>query len=128
MSYLFDTNVLIWAAGVPENLSRDVAALLSSNKSERCFSAVSLWEIVIKDARRKPDFRVDASAMRSLFAGDDFRELNVTADHVMALRSLPPIHSDPFDRLLVAQAIIEKLTLVTADTILAQYPADVILM
>jgi PIN domain nuclease of toxin-antitoxin system len=125
---LFDTHLLLWAVREPERLSRRAAGMLEDASHDRCFSVVSLWEAIVKSARRKPDFDIDCPRMRVKLFDSGFSELDVVAKHVFALRALPPIHGDPFDRLLVAQSIAEELTLVTADKQLAAYPARIILV
>lgn len=89
------------------------------------FSVVSIWEIAIKDGLGRPGFRVDPRRMRDAMLALDFEEIMVTADHAIAVGSLPSLHRDPFDRLLVAQAIVEGLTLLTADRTLARYPGPI---
>jgi PIN domain nuclease of toxin-antitoxin system len=128
VSYLFDTHMLLWAAGMPEKLHPRVSAMIDDGGADRCLSVASLWEAAIKHARRKPDFQVEVEALRGVFIANGFRELNVSADHIFALRGLPALHGDPFDRLLVAQAIAEDLILVTADKGLAAYPARVMVV
>jgi PIN domain nuclease of toxin-antitoxin system len=128
LSHLFDTNILLWALGEPRNLTRQAALLLDDQNSARCFSVTSLWEIVIKSGRGRADFTADAVVVRRALLESGFREISVLAEHTFAIRSLPRLHGDPFDRLLVAQAISENLTLVTADRQLAAYPAQVLLV
>jgi PIN domain nuclease of toxin-antitoxin system len=106
------------------------AALLLLNDLSivRAFSAAAIWEIAIKSARGRSDFVANAAEVRDALLTSGFRELPITAEHVLAVRDLPPIHRDPFDRLLVAQASVEDLTLVTADGVLEGYPACVMVM
>ena len=89
------------------------------------FSAVSLWEIAIKTGRGRAEFRVDAGIMRRSLFENGYAELALTGAHATALAGLPPIHKDPFDRMLVAQAMIEGVMLVTADPTVAKYPGPV---
>jgi PIN domain nuclease of toxin-antitoxin system len=89
------------------------------------FSAASLWEIAIKSALRRPNFRVDAPLLRRRLLNNGYRELAVTGEHVVAVVDLPRLHSDPFDRILVAQSIVEGITLLTTDPRVAQYPGPV---
>jgi PIN domain nuclease of toxin-antitoxin system len=112
----------------PKRLSPIVSALFDDDGGDRCFSVLAIWEAAIKSALRKPDFDVHPAMMRSklLYAG--FTELSVTGDHALVVRNLALLHRDPFDRMLVAQAIVEDLTLVTADKQLAAYPARVMLV
>ncbi len=89
------------------------------------FSPISLWEIAIKRALERPDFRVDGRVLRRNLLDDDFTELPVTSDHALGVQNLPLLHKDPFDRLLIAQAVVEGVTLLTSDRLVAQYPGSV---
>jgi PIN domain nuclease of toxin-antitoxin system len=128
LSNLFDTNLLLWALAEPQNLSRQAALLLDDQSSARYFSVTSLWEIVIKSGRGRADFTADAAIVRRALLESGFLEVSVLAEHAFAIRGLPRLHSDPFDRMLVAQAIAENLTLVTADRQLAAYPVRVMVV
>jgi PIN domain nuclease of toxin-antitoxin system len=122
---LLDTHVLLWAAGAPERLASDIRALLDDPENQPIFSAASLWEIAIKKSLGRGDFIVDARALRHGLLDNGYSELAVSGEHAVAVDALPPIHKDPFDRILVAQAIVESVTLLTADAIVAQYPGPV---
>jgi PIN domain nuclease of toxin-antitoxin system len=122
---LLDTHVLLWAAGAPERLASDVRALLNDPDNQPIFSAASLWEIAIKRALGRGDFAVDVRALRHGLLDNGYLELPVSGEHAVAVDVLPPIHKDPFDRILVAQAIVESVTLLTADAIVARYPGPV---
>ena len=89
------------------------------------FSAISLWEIAIKTGRGRDDFRIDAGLLRRSLFDNGYAELPVTGAHAAAVAGLPPIHKDPFDRMLVAQATVEGLTLVTSDPAIANYPGPI---
>ncbi|MGL4636603.1 MAG: type II toxin-antitoxin system VapC family toxin [Beijerinckiaceae bacterium] len=128
MSFLFDTQILLWALRKPKRLSQRVVTLLDDDALERSFSVVTMWEVAIKGGLRRPDFDFEPAQIRAAFMGSGMQELVVTGSHAAAVRDLPLIHRDPFDRMLVAQAISEGLTLVTADKTLAKYPAKVIVM
>ena len=125
MKLLLDTHVLLWAAGAPERLASDIRALLDDPENQPIFSAASLWEIAIKKSLGRGDFIVDARALRHGLLDNGYSELAVSGEHAVAVDALPPIHKDPFDRILVAQAIVESITLLTADAIVAQYPGPV---
>ena len=125
MNLLLDTHVLLWAAGVPERLPDDVRALLEDQDAKLFFSAASLWEVAIKSGLGRADFRVDARVLRRGLLENGYVELAVTGAHAVAVDLLPPIHKDPFDRLLIAQARVEGLTLVTADQVVARYPGPI---
>ncbi|HZU89488.1 MAG TPA: type II toxin-antitoxin system VapC family toxin [Stellaceae bacterium] len=125
MRLLLDTHVLLWAAGQPERLSTSARALIGDPQNELLFSPATLWEVVIKRELGREDFQVDARLLRRRLLANGYDELAITSEHVLAIGILPPIHKDPFDRLLVAQAIVEGIALLTADPIVAQYPAPV---
>lgn len=121
MKYLLDTHVLLWAAGQPERLSESVHALLQDRQHELYFSSVTIWEIVIKRGLGRNDFVVDPRLLRYGSLNNGYAELVMTSEHALTLATLPGFHKDPFDRILVAQAITEQMNLITADTILAKY-------
>lgn len=125
MKFLLDTHILLWAAGHPERLSERVRSLIKDPENELLFSAASLWEIVIKHGLGRDDFRVDARVLRRGLLDNGYNELPVVSDHVVAVESLPAIHKDPFDRILVAQATVEGITLVSADPWVAKYPGPI---
>lgn len=121
MKLLLDTHLLLWAAGRPDLLSAEALALIGDTGSELAFSAVSLWEVAIKNALGRADFSVNLRALRRGLLENGYREVPVLGEHALALETLPPHHRDPFDRMLVAQARIEGITLLTSDATLARY-------
>lgn len=125
MKLLLDTHLLLWAAGFPDRLSGKAHALLEATESELFFSAASLWEIAIKRGLGRADFLVDVRLLRRGLLDNGYEELNITSEHALAVEGLPSLHKDPFDRILVAQAMVEGITLVTADAQVAQYPGPV---
>ncbi len=125
MKLLLDTHLLLWAAGSPNRLSAEARALVSASENELLFSAASVWEIAIKRGLGREDFRVDVRLLRRGLLDNGYGELPVGSEHAVALDGLPPIHKDPFDRLLVAQALVEGVTLLTSDDRVAQYPGPV---
>ena len=90
------------------------------------FSTASIWEMSIKLTRPRNDLEIDIRQWRSSMLDNGYQELTITSAHAMGVRDLPDIHKDPFDRLLLAQAMREDLTLVTADEILATYPGPIL--
>jgi len=122
---LLDTHLLLWAAGMPERLPAQARRLLERAETEPIVSAASLWEIAIKSGLGRADFSVDPRLLRRGLLEHGYAELDVTGAHATAVDLLPPIHKDPFDRLLVAQAQIEGLTLLTTDEIVAHYPGPI---
>jgi len=125
MKFLLDTHLLLWAADQQERLSADAVGLISDPANELFFSAASLWEIAIKQGLGREDLKVDARLLRRGLLDNGYSELPVASEHAVAIDSLPSLHKDPFDRMLVAQAMIEGITLLTADSILAQYPGPI---
>ena len=125
MKLLLDTHLLLWAAGNPDRLPAAARRLLDDPQNEPIFSSASLWEVAIKHGLGRGDFRVDARLLRRGLLDNGYGELPITSEHAVALDSLPPIHKDPFDRILVAQSMVEGITLLTADRLVAQYPGPV---
>lgn len=125
MKLLLDTHVLLWAAGLPERLSTEARALLDTPEHALYFSAASLWEIVIKRALDRDDFQVDPHLLRRGLLDNGYQDLPITSAHTLMVETLPTIHKDPFDRLLIAQAMVEGMTLLTTDALLAQYPGPI---
>ena len=125
MKLLLDTHILLWAANAPERLSTQAIALLEDPDNELLFSAASLWEVSIKNSLGRDDFKVDARLLRRGLLDNGYLELPITSAHAVFVESLPAIHKDPFDRILVAQATAEGITLLTADSTVARYPGPI---
>jgi PIN domain nuclease of toxin-antitoxin system len=125
MRLLLDTHILLWATSEPERLSEATRSLFENPDNELVFSAVSLWEIAIKTSRGRDDFRIDAGWLRRGLFDNGYAELPMNGAHAARVTGLPPIHKDPFDRMLVAQATVEGLTLVTSDPAVANYPGSI---
>lgn len=121
MRLLLDTHLLLWATASSRRLSREARDIIEDEANEVHFSAASMWEIAIKSALGRSDFRIDVAAMSAALRTMGLAELPVTAAHAIAVTHLPAIHRDPFDRLLIAQSIAEPLVLVTNDAALARY-------
>jgi PIN domain nuclease of toxin-antitoxin system len=122
MKLLLDTHLLLWAAGNPSRLSAQARKLICADKNQLYFSTASLWEIVIKSGLGRGDFKVDTRVLRRGLLDNEYSELAIASDHVVAIESLPSLHKDPFDRLLIAQATVEGLVLLTSDPIVSGYP------
>ena len=125
MKLLLDTQLLLWAAYTPDRLSPAARALIEDLGNELAFSPASVWEVIIKRALGRPDFRIDPRLLRRGLVENGYCELAITSDHVLAVDLLPQLHKDPFDRLLVAQALAEGLSFVTADERLPPYPGHI---
>lgn len=125
MKLLLDTHLLLWAAGEPKRLPAVARKLINDPRNELLFSMASLWEIVIKRSLGRDDFRVDPRLLRRGLLDNGYVELAIGGEHALAVDSLQPIHKDPFDRLLIAQAQVESVTLLTADLLLGRYPGPI---
>ncbi|HEY1707723.1 MAG TPA: type II toxin-antitoxin system VapC family toxin [Rhizomicrobium sp.] len=125
MRLLLDTHLLLWAAGDPDRLSGEARALIGSAQNELLFSVASIWEIAIKRGLDRDDFQVEPRALRQGLLNNGYGELAITGEHAVALDILPHIHKDPFDRLLVAQALVEGIVLLTSDQKLFAYGGPV---
>ena len=126
MKLLLDTHILLWAAGQPDRLPLGVPKMLEDPQNELVFSVASLWEIVIKRSLGRSDFQVDARLLRRGLLENGYRELEINGEHAVAVEGLPPIHKDPFDRILVAQALVEPMRLITHDPLVALYSDTII--
>ncbi len=121
MKLLLDTHLLLWAAGQPEKLSNAALTLIEAPENQLMFSAASLWEIAVKAGLGREDFVVMPGLVRRGLLDNGYEELPVSSVHAVALTGLPAIHKDPFDRILVAQAQVEGIVLVTSDDTVSQY-------
>ncbi len=125
MKLLLDTHLLLWAAGMPARLSVAARSLIEDPSHELCFSAASLWEVAIKRGLGRSDFQVEPRVLRRGLLDHGYLEVPITSAHAVAIESLPPIHRDPFDRILIAQAMVEGLWLLTVDERVAEYPGPI---
>jgi len=125
MRFLVDTQIAIWALLDDARLSEPAREALGDLGNECIFSVSSIWEIAIKRALKKRGFLHDPREIRRQLLANGYVELDILGRHVVAVDSLPHIHKDPFDRILIAQAIVEGITLLTADARIAQYPGPI---
>ena len=125
MIYLLDTRLILWAAGQPERLSKTARAIIEDESSGLMFSAAVLWEVTIKASLGRDDFVVDPRLLRRGLLENGYIELPIASDHAVAVIDLPAHHTDPFDRIQVAQARVEGLVFLTADPVVARYGAPV---
>jgi PIN domain nuclease of toxin-antitoxin system len=123
---LLDTHILLWAAGEPEKLSGSARDILTKDENYLFFSAASIWEIVIKLGLGREDFKVDPYRLRKMLVAHGYTELPVTAEHALKVDSLPLLHKDPFDRILIAQARSEGMLLLSRDASVFQYKEAVL--
>ncbi len=126
MKLLLDTNAVIWAAFDPNRISEPIRRLLSDTGNQLSYSVTALWEIAIKNGTRRAlqinSLQIDPFQFRNLLQGAGFAEVPITAEHTLGTAQLPRLHGDPFDRILLAQAVIEDMTLITSDRTMLQYP------
>ncbi len=127
MNLLVDTHVLIWLMTDPRRLNTATANLLGDVENTVWFSSVSIWEIAIKRSLNRPDFLIEPDLFYRTTLAQGHRELAVDGAHACAMRELPPVHKDPFDRMLVAQARLENMRLLTSDSTLGKYGFPVML-
>lgn len=125
MRLLLDTQLLLWAVAEPRKIPASTRTLLNDPRSDLCYSVASLWEIAIKNSLGREDFRVDPRLIRRGLLDNGYVELAITGLHALGVDDLPPLHKDPFDRLLVAQAQAEGVVLLTTDATLARYPGSI---
>jgi PIN domain nuclease of toxin-antitoxin system len=127
MKYLLDTMVWLWSVGPTEKIGSAGLEILSAGKEEIYLSAVSSWEIAIKAKLGKFDLpEAPGPYVRTRLALQGIRSLSVTQDHTLGVYDLPLHHADPFDRLMIAQAILEKMVILTADRAFKKYPVELI--
>lgn len=121
MILLLDTHVLLWAAYEPGRLSEAARAAIEDASNQPWFSAASIWEVAIKASLGRRDFTIDAQVLRRALLESGYVELPISGAHAAATASLARVHDDPFDRMLVAQARTEGVSLLTADDSVAAY-------
>jgi PIN domain nuclease of toxin-antitoxin system len=125
--YLLDTSTFLWTVGKPEDLSKRARDAVADESATLFLSMSSIWELQIKHALGKLPLRQDAHELAERFVGTlKPTLLEISLDHIGHLYRLPNIHRDPFDRMLVAQALAEGLTIVTPDPMIAAYPVKVL--
>jgi PIN domain nuclease of toxin-antitoxin system len=125
MRLLLDTHLLLWAAEKPGRLSPAARKLMKDAGNQLMFSAASLWEIAIKRGLGRIDFQIDPRLLRRGLLDNGYSELPIGSDHALATDGLPRLHKDPFDRILIAQAMVEGITLLTGDPLVAQYSGPI---
>ena len=125
MKVLLDTHLLLWAASEQPPLTQEAREVIEDSDTELVFSAASIWEVAIKSGLGREDFRVDARLLRRGLLENGYTELAITGSHAVAVDSLPPLHKDPFDRMLIAQARVEGILLLTADPAVARYGGSI---
>ena len=126
MRILLDTNIILWSAfnGLPPS----AASYILDEKNILYFSSANIWEVVIKNALNRADFNVDPFMLYKGLLNNGYKELPITSTHSLTIHTLPNIHKDPFDRILLGQAVSEGIPLLTSDSRLSEYPAPIILV
>jgi PIN domain nuclease of toxin-antitoxin system len=122
---LLDTHLLLWAAIDPDRLPSAARTLIGLDETEPVFSSISILEIAIKRALNRSDFAIDPGPLRRGLLDNGYTELPVDGRHAQTVASLPAEHKDPFDRVLIAQATVEGMTLLTVDKMLGRYPGPI---
>ena len=125
MTILLDTQLALWAYFDQKRLSAEARSVLEDRQSKLVFSTASIWEIAIKRGRGKIGFQFDPRVLRRAMLDDGYEELPVLGQHAVEVDILPRLHKDPLDRILIAQALVEGITLLTADPVIAQYPGPI---
>jgi PIN domain nuclease of toxin-antitoxin system len=128
MRLLLDTHVLLWALSGSKRLSGEARELIESSDNDVLFSSASIWEIAIKAQALRAEFGVDVETIIAAARETAFDELAISSEHAAGVAALPLHHKDPFDRLLVSQAIAEPARLLTADRALAAYSQDLVML
>ena len=127
MKLLLDTHILLWAACDPKKLPVKIRKLIEDEENTLFFSAASLWEIVIKNGLSRNDFQIEPRMFRASLIDNGYLEVSITSEHVLFVHDLPPLHKDPFDRILVAQSSIEGMALLTVDQAVIDYGGTVMI-
>ena len=124
MKFLLDTHLLLWAA--VGTLPEKAAQYINDVTNRLFFSPASIWEVVIKSELGRKDFVIDPMSLYNGLLEAGYEELTITGQHTLLVSILPPLHKDPFDRILLAQSAYEGIPLLTADDVLTRYPGHII--
>jgi PIN domain nuclease of toxin-antitoxin system len=126
VKFLLDTEFVLWVPIDDRRIGGQAREILTDSANQFVFSVSSIWEIAIKKALRRQDFQFDPREIRRLLIENGYEELTLQSRHVVAVDSMAPIHKDPFDRILIAQAMVEGITLLTSDATIARYPGPIL--
>jgi PIN domain nuclease of toxin-antitoxin system len=126
VTLLLDTHILLWVALESPKLPAAAAEYINEPSNKLIFSAVSIWEIAIKASLKRKNFTVSPDTLRKELLENDYEEIPVTGNDALAVFKLPNLHGDPFDRMLIAQAIVQGYSLLTSDPVVASYPGPII--
>lgn len=125
MRLLLDTHILLWAAAKKALVPEAAARMIDDVQNELLFSSASIWEIAIKRRLNRNAPMVDAHAFRQNLLANGYQELSINGLHSAQVQDLPNLHKDPFDRIMIAQALVEGLLLLTSDRMVARYPGPI---
>ncbi len=125
MNLLLDTHLLLWSAAYDDLISPVADKMIKDQDNTLWFSVTSIWEVAIKRGLNRPEFRTDPGVLRAGLLNNGYQELAVEGRHCLQLASLPMLHGDPFDRMLIAQAMSEGMTLLTSDKQVAKYTGPI---
>ncbi len=128
MNLLLDTHVALWAITDSPRLTQPARELISAAKTTVWISTASIWEIAIKSALGRGDMPISGRDALRYFEESGYRLLPVEAEHTVQVETLPAHHQDPFDRILIAQALVEPMRLITHDPVVARYGDTIILI
>jgi len=126
LNILLDTHLLLWIASEPDRVPDAVLQRILDDRVTAWFSAASIWEVAIKSGQGRPDFHLDTAQFRQNLIDRRYEEIGVPGAHAAHVQTLPALHKDPFDRLLIAQSQLEKIPLYTLHSQVAQYPGPII--
>ena len=126
MRYILDTHTLIWFGNNDSLLSDPAFAIIEKDANECYISISSLWEMTIKSGLGKLELKLDLNGFEQLLLNNNINILPITIDHLRTYKKLPLIHKDPFDRLIISQAIADELTIISKDKILEKYGVRVV--
>jgi PIN domain nuclease of toxin-antitoxin system len=125
MNLLLDTNIIIWFANGDTTLNEKIQQAICAYENEKFCSIISLWEIAIKINIGKLDFLLPFPQLENLLLENNIRIIYPTLTDLSFYKTMPLYHKDPFDRLLIAQAIVKNLTIITSDKIFSDYPVSI---
>ena len=125
MKLLLDTHLLLWASEDSPRLPALASSMIADSENDLVFSVASIWEISIKHAKGLETFHASPGTVWEGLLENGYSELAVLGKHAVAAGNLPPIHKDPFDRILLAQAMVEGIIFLTADAVIAKYPGPI---
>jgi PIN domain nuclease of toxin-antitoxin system len=123
--FLLDSHLLVWLAAQTTKLPMAARQIIEDDRNTLFLSSASIWELTIKYTLGRDEIPVHPKVLHRSLQYNDFQELEIRSDHAFALERLPPIHKDPFDRILIAQAISEDMMLMTSDETIAQYEGPI---